>query len=292
MERTRCVLCGKEIMSIGCAYFERGISKKDFLCGNCYNKRTDLHDYSANEKKRSSAAAFFEKRVVNKSPIIQDIVRGWINGEEKNYYPDVSGLVYYVEGKSAVLFVFKDHVTILSNYVSTRANVEDYVYFYKCKVRESERKVTEREKIFVRYDDKYEMDDLQKIRADILTERVSGWTQENVQLNISVGTRGTLEFGIKKCFEFFYHQNQLMEEVYNYIQRRIAEPDEDVDGTEALSFGNKSNGVTAKLTQKKEEMKAVFSPADEIKKMKELLDCGILTQDEFEKAKNKLIDMM
>ena len=57
-----------------------------------------------------------------------------------------------------------------------------------------------------------------------------------------------------------------MREIYNYIDGKIRE------------YKNKGNGTVQQL-----------SPADELKKFKELLDTGILTQEEFDAKKKELL---
>ena len=57
-----------------------------------------------------------------------------------------------------------------------------------------------------------------------------------------------------------------MKEIYNYVDGKIRE------------YKNKGNGTVQQL-----------SPADELKKFKELLDAGIITQDEFDAKKKELL---
>lgn len=57
-----------------------------------------------------------------------------------------------------------------------------------------------------------------------------------------------------------------MKEIYNYIDGKIRE------------YKNKGNGTVQQL-----------SSADELKKFKELLDAGIITQDEFDAKKKELL---
>ena len=57
-----------------------------------------------------------------------------------------------------------------------------------------------------------------------------------------------------------------MKEIYNYVDGKIRE------------YKNKGNGTVQQL-----------SSADELKKFKELLDAGIITQDEFDAKKKELL---
>ena len=65
--------------------------------------------------------------------------------------------------------------------------------------------------------------------------------------------------------------NETMEEVANYCKRRIDE----------IKANKKSSATTIVQT----------SPADELKKFKELLDMGIITQDEFDSKKKELLGL-
>ena len=59
-----------------------------------------------------------------------------------------------------------------------------------------------------------------------------------------------------------------MKEIYNYVDGKIRE------------YKNKGNGTVQQL-----------SPADELKKFKDLLDAGIITQDEFDAKKKELLGL-
>ena len=62
-----------------------------------------------------------------------------------------------------------------------------------------------------------------------------------------------------------------MEEVANYIKKRIDE------------IKNSNFAPTTVVSS--------VSPAEELKKFKELLDCGILTQEEFDAKKKQLLGL-
>ena len=64
--------------------------------------------------------------------------------------------------------------------------------------------------------------------------------------------------------------NEEMEEVRNYIEGKIKE------------YKNQKNQVQSTTTS---------SPADELKKFKELLDLGIITQEEFDAKKKQLLGL-
>lgn len=62
--------------------------------------------------------------------------------------------------------------------------------------------------------------------------------------------------------------NELMEEVANYVRARVEE-----------------------VKRQKNTPVAAASPLDEVKKLKELLDCGVITQEEFEAKKKQLLGL-
>ena len=66
---------------------------------------------------------------------------------------------------------------------------------------------------------------------------------------------------------------KLMEEIYTFIERRISEEKQ------------------AKRAPIGTVIQQVVSPAEELKKMKELLDMGIITQEEFDAKKKQLLGL-
>ena len=75
----------------------------------------------------------------------------------------------------------------------------------------------------------------------------------------SYGGENTVQFG-KKDFD-------LMKQIYDYVDGRLAE----------IRRNKNSGGVAA------------VSPAEELKKFKELLDMGIISQEEFDTKKKQLL---
>jgi len=311
-DENNCVLCGSDLADednlirgiwtgYACSYFERGISKKYCLCGECYRNKTEILNYSGEETKRNAAIKYLEEKTADKSSVVREVVDGWINGEEKNYYSNIKDLVYWVEGPMAQLFVFKDRVAVLSSFDHRYACYitpdfrRDFLVLYKCNVQGKE--------VNNFCLSGYVIKDQNLSDSDILNGKVDEKKLKennlacecNVKFDIALGDYGTLDFGVFECsFRFFYHQNQLMEEVYNYIQKRMADPDAEDDETEP-TIGNVRTSVAKQAEKKEEEKKegtGVFSAADEIKKMKELFDCGILTQEEFDEAKKRLISKL
>lgn len=74
----------------------------------------------------------------------------------------------------------------------------------------------------------------------------------------------------ENSFSFDFSDNEIMTEVSNYIKKRIDE----------IKSGAGAPAVVAQV-----------SPADELKKFKELLDMGIITQDEFDAKKKQLLGL-
>ena len=66
---------------------------------------------------------------------------------------------------------------------------------------------------------------------------------------------------------------KLMEDIYNYIENRIVEEKK------------------AKRAPASTIVQQATSPAEELKKMKELLDMGIITQEEFDAKKKQLLGL-
>jgi len=83
-----------------------------------------------------------------------------------------------------------------------------------------------------------------------------------------------------------------MEEIYNYIQSRIASPDITPAQKSDSAQSKVSKSVETSEKKPAEESGTSFSAADEIRKMKELFDCGIISQEEFDEAKKRLISKL
>ncbi|MBP3568012.1 MAG: SHOCT domain-containing protein [Lachnospiraceae bacterium] len=286
------------------AYMERGISKKYFLCPVCYDNKVTINNYSETEEKRNAAIAKIQKKIIDKSATMQEIVNGWIEGVENNYYPVTRDLVYCVEGPEASMFLFKDHLTILSTLETERSGTLDYALFYKCRAHISERKIGNVNNFFFRYNN--EISDFDKLNGNVEVEKIKyGSAFTKTELNISIGEYGTLVFYANAgarlklkggyTFKFYYHQNQLMEEIYNYILKQAAseELDSNISENDTEQVSDKVLLSSSKPADKQEEEAgASYSPADEIRKMKELFDCGIITQEEFDEAKKRLISKL
>ncbi|MCR5202017.1 MAG: SHOCT domain-containing protein [Lachnospiraceae bacterium] len=123
-------------------------------------------------------------------------------------------------------------------------------------------------------------------------------------------------FNYNICFA--YHQNSIMEEIYNYIQKRQEimnapdyDPENDIEEEEEevveTTIGedktnNKTNNETQENTSEtinpafllddektEKDAEPPISIADEIKKFKELYDLGVISEEEFNEAKKRLM---
>lgn len=96
---------------------------------------------------------------------------------------------------------------------------------------------------------------------------------------ISIGAKGEIKnsSGLRgagkdlRSIVFFPKKNELAEKIYNHIR--------------ALIEKNKTNNST-QINQEKQ-----VSSADELRKFKELLDEGIITQEEYDLKKKQLLDL-
>lgn len=293
----QCVLCGKDFeRTIShpryCRpvyiYLERGISKKHFLCPECYDAKIKVCDYGCRSEEQVVSANLLMGHIADKSDLIQNIVKSWIDGEEKCYYTDVKDLVYYVPGPVENLFVFKNHLAILSAYYDYSDGAPwDYAMFYGNK-NESQ------ENYFVEIRNN-KNPDIRTIKGEGLENCSGKYYNMALELNASLGGSGSLSFSNDYndsfSFRFYYHQNQLMEEVYNYILNRMENPNAENEEV-VQTVGNIQKTAENQVKKREDASQVIYSPADEIRKMKDLMDCGILSQEEFERAKNRLIDKL
>ena len=339
--KLNCILCGSEMGSYSdnwsfpgdAAYFERGLSTNRYLCRTCWGHKTNLMNFEADEKTIIDSEKYMKNYAEGKVSEIRNAVQSWIDGDCKNYFPEMPDLIYYVEGPEAYLFVFKDRVVILSSvmeglYGKTNLNFDAALLFPTGETASG----------LVIFDDReynigdskklnYKPDPTSKYRdahsADLASAftSLSGSTmiaslfgldakgdessvvaysmsekENGVQLEKSLGDYGTLDFVYKTfkeemfSFKFFYHQNQLMEEIYNYIQRRISlSGKEEVTETSTEPVLEMSSRRRKAMEGSAETSSVSFSPAEEIGKLKGLLDCGAITQEEYDDAKKKLL---
>lgn len=228
-----CALCGekfeytKKDRNYMNAYLERGISKKHFLCRSCYEKKVTILDFAGDKEKREEAITNIYNILENRPQMVHDIVNVWIEEGGKNYYYDGDDLKYFVDGPEACLFVFEDHLTILSNFEPEEKgyDMDDRALIYKSNVTVRETKDAREVKNYFAYLGTRQLSDRDKIvGAGNLGryEIYDCWTPEEyaatIELNRSFGDYGTLDFLSRDfTFKFYYHQNRLMEEIYLYI---------------------------------------------------------------------------
>lgn len=84
----------------------------------------------------------------------------------------------------------------------------------------------------------------------------------------AIGVASGDNFNSENSWTFEKDKTAIAQEIIDYVQKRIAE-----------SKNNKNNVATA------------FSPADELFKFKQLLDAGIITQQEFDEKKKQLLGL-
>ena len=340
--KVNCVLCGTEIGSYNenwsspgeVAYFERGLSTNRYLCRTCREHKTVLMDLEAAENAIIASEEYMKKYADGKVSEIRSVVQAWIDGECKNYFPEMQDLVYYAEGPEAYLFVFKDRAIVLSSVIEglrgkTNINYDAAMLFSNGEnasafaiFDDKENNIGEAKKIACKPDANGRYGDAQKrdaakyqnsmeerlyprakfLRTYYTYERAEIYTytinkgEKCVHLEKSWGEYGSLNFNYQRysdkvfSFKFFYHQNQLMEEIYNYMKRQIS-----FEGKEEETAN--SSGPVQIMSSRRKTMEsrekaegASFSLADEIGKLKSLLDCGAITQEEFETAKKLLFD--
>ena len=146
---------------------------------------------------------------------------------------------------------------------------------------------------FLRNYQKYE-------RAEIYTYPMSD-DEKNIQLVKSWGEYGSLNFAHKSLFnrdtpfsfKFFYHQNQLMEEIYNYMKRQISFAGKEENAENSLEPVQGMSSRRRKAMENSAEASSInFSPTEEISRLKGLLDCGAITQEEYDDAKKKLLEKL
>lgn len=96
-----------------------------------------------------------------------------------------------------------------------------------------------------------------KLRPGMIKIQLGGAPDTFLQLNsfLTLGNNGNVEF--PHAYAYLEDAHRIKEYVANYAKRSAAPPP--------------------------------VSVADEIKKYKDLLDCGAITEDEYAKAKNKLL---
>ena len=337
-----CILCGNEIGSYSdnwsapgdAAYFERGISSNRYLCRICREHKTVLLDFEVDEKSSIVSEEYMKKHAEEKVFEIRSVVQSWINGEDRNYFPEMQDLVYYAEGPEAYLFVFKDRAIILSSVMEglqgqTNINYDAAMLFPNGEnasafaiFDDKENNIGDTKKIACRpdangrYGDANERDRVKSHnsteeflyprakflrtyqtykRAEIYTYSMED-DEKNIQLEKSWGEYGSLNFVYMRQyheevfpFKFFYHQNQLMEEIYNYMKRQISIAGKGAEMTTSSEQVQVMSSRRKAMESSVETSNTNFSPTEEISRLKSLLDCGAITQEEYDDAKKKLL---
>lgn len=314
------------------AYFERGLFKNRFLCSDCQDSKNSVKNLYVNESEREKAVNKLTKMVAGQVDEIKSVVEKWIDAENTCYFPELDDLQYYVEGPEAFLFVFTDRVVILSSILEGANESEnelhniDAALLFPNKDNQAGLVVFDDSKTHLGEEEKlnykaipgkklkdagtnnllsamnslggfgFSVNERNEIYAYPMSSKNQGLTLEP-----SLGDYGSLKleldgrYYIAGCsysvfdFSFFYHQNALMEEVYNYIKSRMLGVSEEKNEETHNESVSKVSYIS---TKKQPKENTSISIADEIEKLKKLLDIGALTPEEFSEAKRKLLDKM
>lgn len=258
-------------------YLDRGLSKKEYICAKCYHAKIMIYHLEGSSEKREVARQYLSAMNNNQSSIIQDLLEGWINAIEHNPFSELNGLMYYVKGVYSSIFVFDDHITQLSDikgHTKSDVGISDFIFkFSDPEIKDKDR--NRQGEMFV-FQPSYIQDDVQKVLANVRFEDKFLYKgPKRIGLEKGIKDCGYLSIG-KQRFYYYSHQNYLMEEVYNFILQRMNE--------ENVCEEDKNLSV-----QNGKEASYVYSPADELRKIKDLLDCGIITEKEFADIKEKII---
>ncbi|MCR5202016.1 MAG: hypothetical protein K6D02_02845, partial [Lachnospiraceae bacterium] len=131
-KRLKCALCGKKIEKEykifkegenakedkikGLRYFHRGLSKEMFLCKNCSDIKVLLKNKYSDGRTEAEKKA--RKLCEKNSPEIKEIVEKWITNEDNNLFNTDNNLKYYVEGEDSYLFIYKNGLVHLRDYLA------------------------------------------------------------------------------------------------------------------------------------------------------------------------------
>ena len=90
-----CILCGKSASFRSDSwtstqyYFERAMSKTEYICEECHDKKIMICNYASDGEKRNEAIENIQALVKDKSHIIKEVVNDWVEGNERVYYSNV-----------------------------------------------------------------------------------------------------------------------------------------------------------------------------------------------------------
>jgi hypothetical protein len=165
--------------------------------------------------------------------------------------------IYQVEGnKGKVLLVFEDHCVIqvkrgFSSFVNATYTNGDKVIYYA-------------DVISVKFKEC-------GLQIGYLLFETAANTKRSDQVGFRKVSRvNNTAFNDENSFTFKWtKQNALMKEIHNFVQRQIA---------------------AVKQGQGAVQVQQAVSPAEELKKFKELLDMGIITAGEFENKKMQILN--
>lgn len=278
----RCVCCGYNIL-IGEKLFGIELEENVCLCKECDKHRTNLiYGESVEESKK-----YFEEIKGNCVKEIAGIIDEWCEQRFVNHFKTVEKPMYYIENEDIFMLVFKKKVMNIS-----KSDGYSYIFYYQNGY------------LYSCYQRNYVY--LYALNIDDCNELGRGWKKEPDPFYIHLkkcfgNSDGMLTLNGINFFSFKYSQNSIMEEIYNYISRRISvmqsggyseENDPELNGNyeEESSVIEKQN--EEEYNDEEHEENIIFSPADEIRKFKELYDLGIIDEEEFKDAKARLINKL
>ena len=103
--------------------------------------------------------------------------------------------------------------------------------------------------------------------SSVQYREATGWVLGYIQFE-AIGVASGNNFGSENSWTFEKDKAAIAKEILDYVQKRIAE-----------------------AKQSKNTVVAAVSPADELMKFKQLLDAGIITQQEFDEKKKQLLGL-
>lgn len=277
----RCVCCGFDASIV--RLFGIELEEDVYICEECDKHRTNLiYGVSVEESKK-----YFHEIKNNCVKEIAGIIDEWCGQRFVNHFKTVEKPMYYIENENEFMLVFKKKVMNIS-----KSDGYSYIFYYQNGYLYSCWQST--------------FPYLYALNIDDCNQLGKGWHNEPESFYIHLkkcfgNSDGMLTLNGVDFFSFKYSQNSIMEEIYNYISRRISvmqsggyleENDPELNGNyeEESSVIEKQN--EEEYNDEEHEENIIFSPADEIRKFKELYDLGIIDEEEFKDAKARLINKL
>ena len=258
-KNNECVICGNKNAG---ALFDRALSEKFYICESCDRYKKIVRNPLATNREESIAALNRNKDM--RLPGVDQIISLWISGEKIYSFIQKEGLKYSVHGVDSYLHVYKNRIEQLNEGMDGRLDTPDCI-------------VKDIKNIRLSYSRCYGTD------YGILKIKRNGEAEDLIS------------------FSFYYNQNDDMDEVVRYIEHRrdLYERDDfneanDPDGTNNPDMIPVAEKITVadgddKDNDAAENDTSFISVADEIRKMHDLKEEGIITEEEFAAFKRKYI---